>query len=375
MSRKVQQIWPEISGERDWVSSQVKEIQTVGRRKVWIIAGASILLLILAGVTWAVWPKTLTVQVLTISRQNIQNQIFASGDVRPVQRQLVMSTQLTAPVASVPVHVGETVKVGQLLVQLQADTQRAAVTAAEVALVQAQQALQATQQQQQQAPPGFQAQFTGTLAQEKTALAQAQAQLIQVQAALAGTQIRASLAGEVVLVNTSGISSDGTPAPIVEVASRQRQVVVNLSELDAIQVHSGMAATLTSDAFPNRTWQGTVSLVAPFAATSSSGTGQVTVNVSVPKGFSVPYGYQVNVHIVSVTHHQVPVVPYAALVQSGTHYAVFVYANGHVTERTVSLGITTNTQVEVTRGLVAGDEVVVNPAAGLTSGQAVRLER
>ncbi|RIV20106.1 efflux RND transporter periplasmic adaptor subunit [Alicyclobacillaceae bacterium I2511] len=362
-----------MSDVGDWVRLPVQEIQTVGRRKLWITVSLVILLLVLTGVTWAVWPRTQKVQVVTISRQNIQNQIFASGDVRPMQRQVVMPSQLTAPVAFVPVHVGQTVLPGQLLVQLQADAQQAAVTAAGVAVREAQQVLWATEQQQQQAPAGFQTQFTGTLSQEKTSLAQAQAQQTEAQAALTQTQVRATFAGLVVLANASGIATDGTPAPIVEVVSPLRQVVVNLSEMDAVQVHRGMSATLTSDAFPNQTWQGHISFVAPYAATSSGGTGQVRVNVSVPHTFSVPYGYQMNVQIISVTHRRVPVIPYTALVQSGSQYAVFVYTNGRVMERTVSLGITTNTQVEVTRGLVAGDTVVMNPPAGLTSGQAVRL--
>jgi HlyD family secretion protein len=79
----------------------------------------------------------------------------------------------------------------------------------------------------------------------------------------------------------------------------------------------------------------------------------------------------VDVRIISETHTQVPVVPYDALIPNGDGYAVFVYAAGHVRKVAVTLGITTDTVVEITRGVKPGERIVVNPPSNLQDGEAV----
>ncbi|MCL6600045.1 MAG: efflux RND transporter periplasmic adaptor subunit [Alicyclobacillus macrosporangiidus] len=345
--------------------------EAADRRRRWMWGALAVVVVLAAAAVWWWRPRAPHVATAVAERTDLQETIFAAGTVRPVDRQIVMPTNLTAPIAKVDVHIGDRVKKGQILITLQNEAQAAALQAAKTNLAQAQETLNAALQQQSAAPPGFQGQFTGTVAQARSSVAQAQANLSQAQAAYDATLLRAQMDGTVVLINPSGVGSDGNPAPVLEVVGDAKQIVTQVSEVDAVHVKKGMAAEVTSEAFPGKTWRVSVQQVGLFATTDTGG-GQVEVDLGVPADFPVPLGYQVDVHIISATHKGVVAIPYPALVQDGQGYAVYVVRDGRAERRPVQLGITTDTRVEVTKGLQAGDVVILNPPAGLASGSAVR---
>ncbi|WP_026975006.1 efflux RND transporter periplasmic adaptor subunit [Alicyclobacillus contaminans] len=349
-----------------------REPERVRRRRwPWVLGGVGVLCS--AAVAFTVWERLRPPVVATavVQRQSLSNQLFETGAVKPTQSQMVTAQQLTGPVVAVDVQPGQTVHVGQVLVELNHESARASVQAAQTAVQQAQAALKETETEQSSAPAGFQSQFAGTLASERTTLAQAQAQLAQAQAALDATYIRATISGTVLTVNPSGVDSTGNPVPIVQVAGTTKQIATQVSEVDAAQIHPGMQARVTTDAYPGRQWTARVVRVANYAEANSAGSGQVEVDLEAAN-FEVPIGYQVNVQITTATKPGVTVVPYAAIVQNGSVDEVYVVQDGTVHAVTVSLGITANTVVEVTRGLSPGQRVVLNPPASLRDGQAVR---
>ena len=68
-------------------------------------------------------------------------------------------------------------------------------------------------------------------------------------------------------------------------------------------------------------------------------------------------------------------VPAAAVHRQTEGAAVFVVRNGVVERHVVGLGAGVGSDVEVTAGVAAGDDVVVSPAAGLRDGLAVKVKR
>ncbi|MDQ0189235.1 efflux RND transporter periplasmic adaptor subunit [Alicyclobacillus cycloheptanicus] len=343
------------------------------RRRWWTSIILLCCLLAAAGVWWLVHPKAPAVQLVTVRRQTMQNQIFTAGTVKPTQRQVVMMDQLSAPFDHFDVATGQTVQSGQALITLENSSQAAALTAARQTETSAENTLAQAQAEYQAASAVMKPQLYAAVANAQTALAQAQAQLNQAQAAYNATFIRAQFSGTVLTENPGGLDSQGNAAPLLELVGRQNEVVLDVSEVDAVHLRKGMSADITSEAFPGKTWTGHVQTVASFATEDSSGTGQVEVDVAVPKGFPVPLGYQVNVNIVSASHTKVPVIPYDALVQQGSAYEVFVYRQGRVQAQSVTLGITGTDAVEVTQGLTPGEQVVLNPPSGLTNGEAVNV--
>jgi len=70
------------------------------------------------------------------------------------------------------------------------------------------------------------------------------------------------------------------------------------------------------------------------------------------------------------------VVPPAALVRDGSGQAqAFVIVQGKAERRTVGVGVETPDAVQVTRGVAAGDLLVVDPPTSLSSGAPVEVQR
>jgi multidrug efflux pump subunit AcrA (membrane-fusion protein) len=256
-------------------------------------------------------PKSTTVTLTTVAAHTLQNTLFETGTVKPVDRQIIYSSQLAGQAQDFKVSIGDHVKKGQTLFSVLG-------------------------------PDGT-------------------------------YSVNATVAGEVIIENQSGVAADGTPAPVVEIVGARKQVIVNVSEMDAVQIHKSLTATLSSDAFPGKTYSAEVSRVADYALQDTSGAGQVEVDLN-PKGtFPIPIGYQVDIHIVSSPHRTATAIPYNALVQNGDKYDVFRYQDGKVTSVPVTLGNTTDNFVEVTKGLQSGDKIVTNPNPGLQNGEAVSI--
>lgn len=337
----------------------------------------AILLAIAALVAVFVWRshhRIPTVQTTTVSLQKMRRVIVSSGDVRPIQRQLINPGDLPSPVQRLYVHVGEHVQKGQTLLQLNTASANAAVTQAEMALQQANLAYERALQGYQSAPGPLQALWLPQVDSTESAVVEAKQQLAQAQQQLAATVIKANFAGTILVATPDGIDASGNQSPIIELVGPGKQVVVELSEVDAVQTHPGMKVTMTSDAYPNATFVGKVTQVAPFASVSSSGSSQVQVLIQPSGQFPVPYGYQVNCQITSAATAPVPTVPYSALVQQGTNYDVYVIDHNRVRLIPVTLGITNDSAVQVVSGLKAGQVVVDNPPSGLVNGEAVNSQ-
>lgn len=346
------------------------------RWKVVLVLSAIALLVIAGLLTYYVWHKEHLkpkIQTSRVTSQTMQRVVISSGDVRPVDRQLIYANSLTAPVQKLDVQVGSRVKKGQPLLQLDTSSAQLAVAQAQSTLTQAKLAYTRALQGYNAAPSALQALWLPQVDSTQSAVVQAEQQLATAQVQLRAATITANFAGTVIVASMNGLDASGNQVPIIELVGESKQVVLELSEVDAIHVQKGMSVSMTTEAVPNETFHGRVSLVAPFADTSTSGTPQIQVLVTPVNSLSIPLGYQMNCKITSATHKAVPTVPYSALVQQGTNYGVFTVSNDRVKLTMVQLGITNNTSVEVTSGLNAGQVIVDNPPATLTSGEAVTI--
>ncbi|SIS58914.1 efflux RND transporter periplasmic adaptor subunit [Alicyclobacillus vulcanalis] len=344
-----------------------------GRRVAVAIAliGLAVVAGVIAIVSWRSRHSLPVVQTTTVTLQRIQRVTLATGTVRPADRQIISLDNLPAPVERVLVHVGEHVQPGQPLVQLSTASAEASVQAAQAALADAESAYNRVLTQYNEAPTALKALFLPQLNAAEASVASARSQLAAAQANVAQLTLTSTLSGIVLIANPNGVDADGNQTPVVEVASPQKEVVMDLSEVDAAQIKVGMAATMQTDAYPNQTFTGTVTSIAPYAELSQSGAPVVEVTVQPRGAFPVPYGYQLTCRLLSRSPAPVPTVPYSSIVQNGTGYAVYVWRNGHVYLVPVKLGMTSDTAVQVVSGLSPGALVVTNPD-NLVNGEAVR---
>ena len=146
---------------------------------------------------------------------------------------------------------------------------------------------------------------------------------------------------------------------------RPLRIVAEVNEEDIPRVQPGQRTLLSSDAFPGRPLEATVSSVTPMGDPVSK---TYRVRFDLPDDTPLAIGMTVEVNIVVRVAEATLLVP-AGVVEDG---GVFVVENGTAHRRAVVLGIHGATKIEVTGGLAEGEEVIVAP--DLVDGARVRVE-
>lgn len=174
----------------------------------------------------------------------------------------------------------------------------------------------------------------------------------------------------------------GQAAPIkAGTAVRERQPLMSIPDLSRMQVKTsihesvvdrvkpGLATTIRLDAFPDRTYQGTVESVAvlPDAGNWLSADTKVyetivTIDQEV-EHLKPGMTAVAEIHIDYLSN--VLSVPVQAIVQRGNNTWCYVAEAGRLRRQDVTLGQTNDKFVQVCDGLNQGDQLVLNPSAVL----------
>ena len=163
--------------------------------------------------------------------------------------------------------------------------------------------------------------------------------------------------------------------PILKLGSHARGVVVRagLADRDVVRVRLGDRAVVRFDAFPDRTFEGTVT---ELAGASDPMTGTYDVEVTIPGGSRLASGLVGQVEIRPAATNPVALIPIESLLEAdGSHATVFaVSADGRRAERrSVTLAFLTSDRVAVTSGLEGVTTVVTDGAAYLDDGATLRI--
>ncbi len=208
-------------------------------------------------------------------------------------------------------------------------------------------------------------------------LEQAQVAVKQAQNNLAQAQIFAPFDGVVGAVNYTVGQFANTSTPAVEVVNlKALQVEATVSEIDVPKLKVGQTAQLTFDALPNQTYTATVTNVSPVG-TITQGVVNYPVTLTLTgtsgrasgasaEGAVMP-GMTANVNIVVARVQNVLVIPTRAVHTLGRRETADVLENGKQVTVPIQTGLSDAQQVEVTSGLTAGEQVVVNPIAGASA--------
>jgi HlyD family secretion protein len=169
-------------------------------------------------------------------------------------------------------------------------------------------------------------------------------------------------------VSSSSASTTSASTGIVITDLTGFHVDVPVDELDVAQIKKGQTAQVTLDALPNADLKGAVTNIEPLATKTQQGTTnyQVTVDID-PGNANVLPGMTASVAIVTTEKQNVVLVPRRAIqTENGKNY-VLIPKSGAPTaqgrpaseQREVSLGLSNNEQVEITKGLDAGTKILV----------------
>ncbi|MDR7534102.1 MAG: efflux RND transporter periplasmic adaptor subunit [Armatimonadota bacterium] len=207
----------------------------------------------------------------------------------------------------------------------------------------------------------------------------AAAQLAAARDRLDETRITAPIAGMVarrfVQVGQTvigGLTGGGTL--VMTIADlRQLQATVNVDESDVARIRVGMPVAVTADALPGRRLAGRVARIAPQAMVVQNVTQYEVVVALVAPDPSLRLGMTVDAEFQVLVREHVLLVPAGAV--RGTDTRVVVVVEGETLRPVpVEVGATDGRQVEIVRGLRAGQVVSLGPArqpAGGASPQQV----
>lgn len=415
-------VTPVDSPRPDLGSLRIRDTQRsksgLGRRIVY----AAIPVLIFAGIVVAAFAfrnQKPVVEVTTVSKPDVgglQTALNASGYVTP-RRRATIAAKITGRVTGVFFDEGTRVAEGQLLSTLDdldykraldsakadRDASQAAIADLEVQLKNAQIELHRAEQLQKAGVQTQEALDNATMAVDslkaKIALAKqqvvaAESRISVAQQAVDNCTIRAPFpgivvskdaqVGEMVSPNSAGGGFTRTGiATIVDMKSNEIEVDVNESYI--AKVKEGQPVKATLDAFPNDPYDAKVRTVIPTADRQKA---TVKVRISFLKldskilpdmGVKVAFLEDEKPEAKERGKTKVPqavaYIPKSAVRSDSSASFVYVFRDGKVERRAVSLGTDRGTDVAVLAGVSPGDSLVVKGPESLRDGDKVEIRQ
>jgi macrolide-specific efflux system membrane fusion protein len=322
---------------------------------------------------------TVGTRTVAVTQGEVSSTVSATGSIQSANT--ASADFITSgTVTSISVHVGDAVKKGQVLAQVdptdsqdQLNTANANLNAADASLTRAN---------------------TGgdpaTIASAQAQVTDAQATLDADQRALAGTTLTAPMAGTVTAINgsvggssgggsgssgsggsggggggggsggNSSSNSSSAGSGFIQLADlTQMEVSADFAEADATKLKTGQTATVTWAALTGATATGTVATIAPTATTSNNvNSYAVTVNLTtLPTGIRI--GQTVTVLVTTADAQNAIRVPNAAVRTVGSRHTVTVLNGAAPQLVSVEVGVVGDTFTQITSGLAVGQEVVI----------------
>jgi HlyD family secretion protein len=358
--------------------------------------------------------------VIPAEHRDIVVTATATGVIQPILT-LSVKSKASGEILEMPVQTGDEVKQGQLLARVDPRIPQANLTQAQANLEMARAQLDNATAQLKRSEALFKsasitqagydsAQLASATA--KAAVVTAQAALQTAQDAMDDTHVRAPITGTVLELDATLGTVISSPTNdvaggtiILKMANLDTvQVSALVDETDVAKVQAGMAVTITVDAYPNRTFDGTVLKIEPQAQVTQNVTMfPVDVNILNPEHLLKP-GMNTEVEVHVGQRHSVLAVPNAALrtprdvasaakvlgldpqavdqqlaaARAGAppaptaatqgvtspSYIVFVLRGGKIVPVAITTGLTDQDYIEVTSGLGATDSVIVLTSTG-----------
>lgn len=212
-------------------------------------------------------------------------------------------------------------------------------------------------------------------------LESAQLSVRQRQIALADAQqnyakyaLRAPIAGTIAAVSLVKGDQAGSGTSAVTIVSPQQLAEITLNEVDVAKVKLGQKATLSFDAIEGLTLTGTVADIDGIGAVSQ---GVVSYGVKIVFDTTDPQikpGMSVSAAIITSVKQDVLMVPTSAVSGAtvGQTATVQVMQNGVPTPRVVTVGVSNDTNSEVSGNIAEGEEVVTQVIQPTTSSNQTR---
>lgn len=360
-----------------------------------------------------------------VERSDLTSKVSANGRI-DAQRKVDLSANVMGQIVNLAVREGDVVKKGDFLLQIDQKQLAASAQGAEAsmrALFSDREASRATLAEAQLSFERAQSNFAGKIIPQaeldraRTALdsarasvsaieqriEQSRANLAAARDTLSKTTMTAPMAGiitalpveegEVAVIGT--MNNPGTKLLTIADMSAV-EAVMEVDETDIPNVKVGQRATVTIDAYPNKTYAGVVTEVgsSPMSGATVGGSGNEAINFEVkiqldnpPAG--VRPGFSASADIITGTRAKAIAIPIQALVvreKPDTANAktpqeeegVYLVKDGKVQFAAVTTGLAGDSNIEIVKGVSEGQQIVTGPFRAmreLKEGSKVREQK
>lgn len=305
-------------------------------------------------------PPPATVTTAIVTQDFWQPTLNAVGSVVAVQG-VTVSAEVAGMVKHITFESGATVRAGQLLVELDDAVEQAQLRSAIASAELAQLNLKRVHDLR---PRNMVSQSDVDSAEAQAK--QADAQVDNIRAVIAKKSIRAPFAGRLGIrqINLGQFLDSGAAIVALQTVD-PIYVDFALPQQNFSQLRAGMAIRVTSDAAPDQTFAGKLSVISP-EVDALTRTVRLRAALTNPDGRLQP-GMYANVAAVLPTQEQVLMIPATAVLYAPYGDSVFVVEDK--TDEKTGVSSPTLVQKFVQLGSSRGDFIVVN--SGLTAGETV----
>ena len=366
------------------------------------------------------------VAVEAAAKRTISSRVKATGEITP-EKKVEISAKVVGEITKLPVKEGDTVRRGQLLVQIEPDVYEAARDQAKAALDQASVSVRRAQVQLADADrtlrrtrelyaQGLASQEQMDAAQvaydtaeveidaQRHAVEQYRSALRRTQDDLARTTILSPMDGVLIQLNaergeTVVPGSTNLPGSVIMTVADMSRILaeVEVGEVDVVPVELGQSAEVRVDALGDELQHGHVVEIAT-SGIKDPAQGVIRFKVKVALDDPSPSlrpSMTAKVNIITATHESVTSVPIQAVVKRALDkdgkevhgdkakgldksQVVYLIKDGKAAVHSVTTGISDELYVEVTEGLADDDVVITGPyrtLKGMRDGDAVHEDK
>ncbi|MCX6132753.1 MAG: efflux RND transporter periplasmic adaptor subunit [Ignavibacteriales bacterium] len=310
--------------------------------------------------------RFLPVTVAQVTKERLSESVSLVGTIT-ANSDVAIVSETQGKVIRVLASIGDYVKAGATIVEVDDELKKAAYATTEVNYEKAKKDLERYESLIKDSSVSD-TQLEGA----RLAFKSAEAQYIVARRQFNDTKIKTPIAGVVsarqVDVGTM-IQTNNTIANVVDIS--MLKVRLNVSEQDAFRIKAGDKVEVATDVYPGITFEGKVSSISSKA--DDAHTYPVEVVLANSARHPLKAGMFGRVSLVSVKDHESVTIPRQALVGSTKKPQVYVVDNGIARLRNIVVGAQVGTNLEVLNGIMESETIVMSGQNNLKDSVAVTV--
>jgi len=299
------------------------------------------------------------VNVVVIKKQALSNLVSMVGIINPVNDVDIVS-EAGGIVKSVHVKVGDNVKKGMVLFEIDDLVRQSDMAKAEINYFKSKRDFERNKTLYEQNSIS-----AAQLDLSRLDMQSAENDMTRSKKALDDTKVKATITGTInsrKVNEGSYIQLNSTLGNIVDISTLK--VRVNVSEKDGFMLKPGDSVEITTDVYPGQTFYGHVDNIASKADDDHT----FPVEIKLPNSIQNPLkgGMFARVNFTSITSRNTIVIPREALTGSVRNAQVFIISGNIASLRNVTIGRESGQFLEVLNGLEEGEMVVTSGQTNLS---------